>query len=186
MFNLNEKFEVDSRILKFDYIRYSPVETSPINTPNSQLYIIIAREDSVFLMNSYRELNFDVIKRTDNSRFANDIDIRLVNLGPIALVKNLQLPTNSGKHLEDISHAHIVSLMYKLITSKKGSDDLTIGFDRDRNTRRDELTENKNAKGRYHLRIMLKDLFGFAEHHAKATYALGYKLTLTRIKMMLL
>ena len=38
---------------------------------------------------------------------------------------------SSGKHLEDISHAHIVSLMYKLITSAEDTDDLSIGFDRD-------------------------------------------------------
>ena len=37
-------------------------------------------------------------------------------------------------------------------------------------------------KGKYHLRIMLKDVFGFAEHQQKATYGLGYKLTLTRNK----
>ena len=45
------------------------------------------------------------------------------------------LTTSSGRHLEDISNAHIVSLMYKLITSARGSDDLSIGFDRDRGRR---------------------------------------------------
>ena len=29
---------------------------------------------------------------------------------------------------------------------------------------------------------MLKDVFGFAEHQEKATFGLGYKLTLTRNK----
>ena len=29
---------------------------------------------------------------------------------------------------------------------------------------------------------MLKDVFGFAEHQEKATYGLGYKLTLTSNK----
>ena len=38
-------------------------------------------------------------------------DITLVNLGAIALFSILKLTTSSGKHLEDISHAHIVSLM---------------------------------------------------------------------------
>ena len=70
--------------------------------------------------------------------------------------------------------------MYKLITSAKDFDDLSIGFDRDRNRRQRKLTNNKNVKGKYHLRIMLKDIFGFAEHHEKVTYGLGYKLTLTR------
>ena len=72
--------------------------------------------------------------------------------------------------------------MYKLITSSKNSADLSIGFDRSRARRQDEMTDNKNVKGKYHLRIMLKDVFGFAEHHEKATYGLGYKLTLTRKK----
>ena len=183
MFKLNENFEVDRRILNCDYIRYSPAETSTINTPNSQIYINIPREDSVIsLLNSYLDLNFEVIKRVDNSRYANGNDIRLVNLGAIVLFSNFKLTTNSGKHLEDISHAHLVSLMYKLITSSKDSNDLSIGFDHSPNRRRDELALNKNIKGKYHVRIMLKDVFGFAEHQEKATYGLGYKLTLTRNK----
>ena len=90
------------------------------------------------------------------------------------------MTTSSGKHLENIDHAHIVSLMYKLLTSSRGSDDLSIGFDRDRNRRKRELTNNKNIKDKYHMRIYLKDIFGFAEHQEKATYGLGYKPTLTR------
>ena len=69
--------------------------------------------------------------------------------------------------------------MYKLITTAKGCD-LSIGFDRDRTRRRNELTNNKNVKGKYHVRVYLKYVFGFAEHQEKATYGLGYKLTLTR------
>ena len=60
-------------------------------------------------------------------------DIWLINLGAIALFSNFKLTTSSEKHLENIDHAHIVSLMYKLLTSSRDSDDLSIGFDRDRN-----------------------------------------------------
>ena len=68
MFKLNESCGVDRRILKCDYIRYSSAETSTINTPNSQVYINIPREDSVIsLLNSYLGLSFEVIKRADNS-----------------------------------------------------------------------------------------------------------------------
>ena len=70
--------------------------------------------------------------------------------------------------------------MYKFVTSSKGSDDLSIGFDRDRNRRQRELTNNKSQKGKYHVRIYFKDVFGFAEYQEKATYGLGYKLTKTR------
>ena len=182
MFKLNEKYEINRDILKCDYIRYSPSEISTINTANSQVYINIPREDSVIsLLNSYLELNFDVLHAAaPNNRYADGNDIRLVNLGPIALFCNYKLTTSSGKHLENIDHAHIVSLMYKLLTSSKGSDDLSICFDRDRARRRNELNNNKNIKGKYHVRIYLKDVFGFAEYQEKGTYGLGYKLTLTR------
>ena len=172
MFKLNEEYEVDRRVLKSDYMRNSPAETSILNTPNSQ--ILTPREDSVIsLLNSYLDLNFEVIKKADNSRYANGIDTRLVSLGLIALFSNFKTTTSSGKHLEDTSHANIVSFMYKLLTSSRGSDDLSIDVDRDRNRKRDDLTKSKNMKGKYHLRIMHKDVFGFAEYQEKATYGLG-------------
>ena len=181
MFKLNEKYEINKDILKCDYIRYSPSEISTINTANSQVYINIPREDSVIsLLNSYLELNFDVLRADNSNRYLDGNDIRFVNLGPIALFSNYKLTTSSGKHLENIDHAHIVSLMYKLLTSSKGSDDLSIGFARDRTGRRNELTNNKNIKGKYHVRIYLKDIFVYAENQQKATYGLGCKLTLTR------
>ena len=181
MFKLSEKCSINRDILKCDYIRYSPSEISTINTPNSQVYINIPREDSVIsLLNSYLELNFDVLHAVTNNRYVDGNDIRLVNLGPYALFSNYKLTTSSGKHLENIDHALIVCLMYKLINSSKGSDDLSIGFDRDRGRRQRELTNNKTQKGKYHVRIYQKDVFGFAEYQQKGTYGLGYKLSLTR------
>ena len=181
MFKLSERYQIDRRILKCDYIRYSPSEISTKNTANSQIYITIPRENSLIsLLKSYPDLNFDVIKAASSNRYVDADDICLINLAAIALFSNFELTTSSGKHLENIDHAHIVSLMYKLLTSIRGGDDLSIGFDRDRNRRKGELANNKNIKGKYHMRICLKDTFGFAEHQEKATYGLGYKLTLTR------
>ena len=180
MFKLSEKYSINRDVLKCDYIRYSPSEISTINTANSQVYINIPREDSVIsLLNRYLELNFDVLHAGTNNRYADGNDIRLVNLGPIGLFSNYKLTTSSGKHLENIDHYHIVSLMYKLLSSSKGSDDLSIGFDRDRGRRQRELTNNKTQKGKFHVRIYLKDVFGFAEYQDKGTYGLGYKLTMT-------
>ena len=97
------------------------------------------------MLNSYFLLNFAVIKKADDSRYADGKDIRLTNLGPIALFINFKLTTSSGKHLEDICHAHIVSSMYKMISSAKDSNDLSIGFAHSRNRRKDELTANENV-----------------------------------------
>ena len=150
MFKLSEKYEIDRRILKFDYIRYSPSEISTINTPNSQIYINIPREDSVIsLLNSYIKINFDVLKAASSNRYADTDDIRLINLAPIGLFSNYKLTASSGKHMENIDHAHIVSLMYKLLSSSRDSDDLSIGLDRSRDKRKRELLNNKTQKGKF-------------------------------------
>ena len=181
MIKLNEKDEVNRSILKCDDIRHSPSKIGTINTANYQKYIAIHRQDSVIsLSKSYLDINFDVIHAASNNRYSDKNDIKLVNLGPIALFTNHRLTTSSGKHLDDISHAHIVSLMYKLITSAKGSDDLSIGFDSDRNRRQHELTNNKNRKRKKPNQILFKRYFWFCWTPKKATYGLEYILTLTR------
>ena len=48
MFKLSENYAVDRRILKCDYIRYPPGQTSTKNTLNSQIYINRPRKASVF------------------------------------------------------------------------------------------------------------------------------------------
>ena len=180
MFKLNEKYGIDRRILKCDYIRYSPSEISTINTPNSQIFINIPKEDSVIsLLNSYIEINYDVLKAATSNRYADADDIRLINLGPIALFSNYKLTTSSDKHLENIDHAHIVSLMYKLLSLSRNSDDLSIGFHRSRDKRKQELLNNKTQKGKFQLRIYLKGVFGFAEYQQTGTFGLSYRLTLT-------
>ena len=42
------------------------------------------------------------------------------------------------------------------------------------------MTNNKTQKGKYHVTIYLKDIFGFSEHQLKANHALGHLLTLTK------
>ena len=80
----------------------------------------------------------------------------VIILGAIPMFSENDLATSLGKHLEYIRHAHIVSLMYKLITSAKDTDDLSIGFDHNRDRRQRELTNNKTQKGKYHVRIYEK------------------------------
>ena len=182
MFKLTEKYEINRDILKCDYVRYSPAEISTINKANFQIYINIPSEDSVIsLLNSYLDFNFDVVHAATNNRYVDGNDIRLVKLGSLALFSIYKKTTSSGKHLEDISHAHIVSFMYKLITSAKDTNALSICFDKNRGRRQRELTNNKTQKRNYHLRTYSKNVFGFSDYQLKGTYGLGFKLTLTRI-----
>ena len=99
------------------------------------------------MLDSYLQLNFEVIKKTDNSRFANRNDLRLTNLGPIALFRNFKMKKSSDKHLEDISHADVASSRFKKITSAKGYNNLSIGFYRDRCRGLDELSYKEVIEG---------------------------------------
>ena len=155
MFKLSEKYEVDQRILNCDYIRYFPSEISTKKTPYYQIFFNIPREDSVIsLLNSYIELNFDVLKAATGNRYADADDIRLINLAPIALFSNYKLTTSSGKHLENIDHASLVSLMYKQLSSSRYIEDLSIGFDRSRDRRKGKSTNNETQKGTFHLKVI--------------------------------
>ena len=133
MFTLNEKYENDGKVLKSDYITYSPSKLSTINTVISQKFINMPREDSlVSFLPCYADLKFDLVHAATNNNYADVNDMRLVNLAPITYFSSYKLTRNSGKHNKDINHAHIVSLRHKLKTNSKESDDLSIGFDRDR------------------------------------------------------
>ena len=124
MFKLNERYQVHRKILKCDCTRYSPSKISTINTAKSQIYINIPREDSLIsLLKSYLGLIFDALHAATNTRYVDNNDIFLINLAAIALFNNLKLTTSSGKHLETIDHTHIVSFMYKLLTTSRDSDD---------------------------------------------------------------
>ena len=72
------------------------------------------------------------------------------------------LTTSNGKHLVDFSQALIVSIMYKLKISVKNTDDLSMGLDSDRIRRQRESTNNRNQKAKKHVRVMLRDMSGFA------------------------
>ena len=76
------------------------------------------------MLGSCLKANFDVLHAATKNRYIDGDDIRLVNEGPIALFSNYKLQSSSGKHIEEINHAHIVCLKYKLITSSRKTDDL--------------------------------------------------------------
>ena len=95
--------------------------------------MLIPGGDSVNgLKGSLLRLNADVLHAATNNRYIDVDDIRLVNGGAIALFSNCKLKSSSGKHIEENNHAHIVCLMYKILTSARNTDDLSFGFARDR------------------------------------------------------
>ena len=179
MFSLKNKYTLEKPIHKIDFITYSPSSLATITNTNSNTTISFPREDAyICLQNSFISLEFEVLKN-NNTRFADGDEIGLVNFGPISLFSEAKLTTSSGKHLEKVDNLHLISLMYKLLTSTSQTSQLLYGFEENLSVRRQELTNNKNEKGTFFVRIKLKDLFGFADQE-KITYGLGYTLTLKR------
>ena len=179
MISLKNKYTLEKPIHKIDFIKYSPSSLATINNANSNVSISLPREDAyICLQNSYISLEFEVLKN-NNTRYANNDEISLVNFGHVALFSEAKLTTSSGKHLEKVDSLHPISLMIKLLTSGSQTSQLLYGFEESTTIRRQELTNNKNEKGTFFVRIKLKYLFGFADQE-KITYGLGYTLTLKR------
>ena len=179
MFSSKNKYTLEKPIHKIDFIKYSPSSLATIKNANSNVSISLPREDAyIFLQNSYISLEFEVLKN-NNTRNANNDEISLINFGRVALFSEAKLTTSSGKLLEKVDNLHPISLMYKLLTSGSQTSQLLYGFEESTTIRRQELTNNKNEKGTFFVRIKLKDLFGFADQE-KITYGLGYTLILKR------
>ena len=178
-FSLKNKYTLEKPIHKIDFIKYNPSSLATINNANSNVSISLPREDAyICLQNSFISLEFEVLKN-NKTRYTNGDEISLVNFGPISLFSEAKLTTSSGKHLEKVDNLHPISLMIKLLTSTSQTSQLLYGFEESTSIRRQELTNNKNEKGTFFVRIKLKDLFGFADQE-KITYGLGYTLTLKR------
>ena len=179
MFSLKNKYVLDRPIHKMDFIKYSPSSLATVNNNNSNISINLPREDAyICLQNSYLALEFEVLKN-DDTRYADNDPIALVNFGPIALFNEAKLTTSSGKHLEKVDNLYNISLMYKLLSSTQNTSELVSGFEESQTNRRQELTNNKKEKGTFFVKIKLTDLFGFADQE-KITYGLGYNLSLKR------
>ena len=179
MFSLKNKYTLEKLIHKIDFIKYNPSSLATINTANSNISISLPREDAyICLQSSFISLEFEVLKN-NNTRYTNGDEISLVNFGPISRFSEAKLTTSSGKHLEKVDNLHPISLMIKLLTSTSQTSQLLYGFEESTTIRRQELTNNKNEKGTFFVRIKLKDLFGFVDQE-KITYGLGYTLTLKR------
>ena len=91
------------------------------------------------MLDSRLDLNFDVLHAAAGNRYVDANDIRLINFDPIALFSKYDLTSSSRKHIESIDPAHIACLMYKLITSARGSDDLSIGLDRSPDRKKNKI-----------------------------------------------
>ena len=111
------------------------------------------------LKDIYPELDFNVTHRGGaHALYVDGNHLKLVNVGPVALFINYRLTSSGRKEIEEIDKAHFMCLLYKLVSSSRKRDDLSIGFHRSIEAREKKLTDNKTTKVIYHARIYLKML----------------------------
>ena len=179
-FNLDTTYSYNNDIHKSKIINYKPNNLATMNTVNTNINIILKREENhLNLRDSYLEIEF-VLSDDAGGVFANDANIRLVNYGMMALFSSIKLETSGGRTIEYIDHCHPNLLMYKLLTST--GDENESGFVRNQGNRDSQLKGDHIAAQRGHMYMMvnMSDLFGFVNDLEKIIYGLGFKLLLKR------
>ena len=157
-------------------IKYKPNNLATMNTVNTNINIILKREENHFnLRDSYLEIEF-VVSDAAGGVCANNANTRLVNYGMMALFSSVKLETSGGTTIEYINHCHPNLLMYKFLTSTVGENES--GFVRNQGNRDSQLKGDHIAAERGHMYMIVKmsDLFGFVNDLEKIIYGLGFKL----------
>ena len=132
-----------------------------MNTVNTNINIILYREENnLNLRDLYLEIEF-VVSDDAGGVFANDANIRLLNYGMMALFSSVKLETSGGRTIDYIDHCQPNLLMYKLLIST--DDENESGFVKNQGHRDRQLKSDHIAAQRGHMYMMIKmsDLFGF-------------------------
>ena len=180
VFTLDTTYGYSNDIHKSKIIRYKPNNLATMNTVNTNINIILNREENhLNLRDPYLEMEF-VVSDDAGDVFANNANIRLVNYGMVALFSSDKLETSGDRTIEYIHHCHPNLLMYKLLTSS--DNEYESGFVRDQGNRDSKLKSDHFAAKRGHMYMMIRmsDLFGFVNDLEKIIYGLGFKLMLKR------
>ena len=136
-FNLDATYGYKNDIHKCKIIKYKPNNMATMNTINTNINIILNREENhLNLRDSYLEIEF-VVSDDAGGVFANDANIRLVNYGMMALFSLIKLETSGGRTIDHIDHCHPNLLMYKLLTST--DDEYESGFVKNQGNRDSQL-----------------------------------------------
>jgi hypothetical protein len=99
MFMIDRTEQLDRSIIKKDFIRYAPSTLTQINSPNAIIRIDVPREDTIInLDDSYLELELQVVKNADDTVYADNDAVSLVNFGHVGIFTEMTLTTSDKKH----------------------------------------------------------------------------------------
>ena len=145
-FKLDTTYGYNNDMHKCKIIKYKPNNLATMNTVNTNINIILNREENhLNLRDSYLVIEF-VVSDDAGGVFDSNANIRLVIYVMTALFSSLKLETSGGRIIENIDHCHSNLLMYKLLTSTY--DEYESGFVRNQGNRDNQLKSGQIAAER--------------------------------------
>ena len=103
---LDTTYGYNNYINKSKIVEYKLNNLATINTVNTNINIILNREENHLKMHeSYLEIEF-VVSNNAGGVFNNDANVRLVTYGMMALFSSIMLETSGGRTIEYIDHCH--------------------------------------------------------------------------------
>ena len=177
---MDANYGYNNDIHKSKIIKYKPNNLTTMNTVDTNINIILNREDNrLNIHDSYLEIEF-VVSDHAGGVFNNDANIRQVHYGMMALFSSAKLETSGGKTIEYIDHCHPSLFMYKLLTIT--SDDYECGFVRNQSNRDSQLKGDHEEAKNVHMYMIVKmsNLFVFVKDLEKIIYGLAFRLILKR------
>ena len=160
-FNLSTTFSYNNDIHKNKILKYKPNNLASMNTVNTYINFILHREENQLnIGDSYLEIVF-VVSDDAGGVFIDNVNIRLVIYGMMALFSSVKLETSGGSTIEYIDHCHPNLLMYRFLTST--DNEYEIVFVRNQGKRDSQLKGDHAAaeRGHMYIRVQMSDLFGF-------------------------
>ena len=196
---ITEDIPVDDSIYEYEYKEYNPITGTDLN--RGSIVITIESQDIyTHPAESYLIVEGELLKRADDSRYANDNAITLINNGIMYLfsdvryhlasheIEVLQNPGHASsmlgmlKHPDDFNKSQGLNQLWYpdknkgTIENRKDNDNYNNGFD----IRQKYIINFPGDSGKFSFKIPLKHFLGFCEDYKKILYGMQQRLTLTR------
>ena len=150
-YDLTKPELIDRTKLKSDFVQYRPASTAGMNG-NAPFKNHIPREDAFKdIRDSYLEMEKEILKNADDTRYADGNDIQPNNLFGISLFREMTLSSFGSKQLERVDNVYLASLMYKLLSDNE--EDMIIVYKKETadaidTTKRNRLLNDTPQKGK--------------------------------------
>ena len=187
VFQLIDDSKIDDCFIKRDFTKRYHQHGAEVNNEN-QNFIFCFSENLKCLQIGNGYLEFDLeVKKTDNTKFFDADETRLVENGLTYIIQEGRLSTSSGTEIQNNKYLGRVSTLMTLLTQKDG--DLSPYFDESDETEGGftssllkhmliDTHSNENNRGKIITNLPVERIFGFCKTFKKISEGFGFQLQL--------